>query len=105
MCLAAPVRILGVIAGGPPTVLYPDSDHYSSFIYPSLVICAVLAPLAYVSVLAGVVYVAKNADSLFKNDGERFGQGERLDSIDLVLMDRDPRAAHDLPSEQDARAI
>ena len=60
-------------------------------------ICAVLGSSGYVFALGGIAAVAQTLDVSFKYDGERPNLGERLDSIDVVLMDRDPQAAHDPP--------
>lgn len=78
--------------------VYADSDNFHDYVYVSLVICAVFGPLGYVSALGGIAAVAQNLDTSFKYDGERFDQGERVDSTDIVLMDRDPQAAHDPPA-------
>ena len=64
-----------------------------------MTVCAVFAPFGYVSTLGGVAAVAQSLDASTKHDGKMLGQGERLGSVDIVLMDRDPQAAHDPPAE------
>lgn len=101
--LAAVIRVFGTFVGIPPLPVYPNTTNYPTHINPLVVTCAVVVPLDSLLAQYGVVDVAVKADASLNQGLERFDQGERLDSIDVVLMDRDPTMAHEAPAGLETR--
>ena len=101
--LAAVIRVFGTFVGIPPLPTYPNTTDTSTQRNALVVTCAIVVPLASLLAQYGVVDVAVKADASLNQASGRFDQGERLDSIDVVLMDRDPTMVHEAPSGLDAR--
>ncbi len=88
---------MGIFGGELPFPSYPNSDDDHTYMIILRGICEYLGPLGVYLPLYGVVDVAAKADASI-NRAQIPHEG-REGSIDIVLVDRDPRAAHDMPIE------